>query len=178
MSDVVSFLFAWLPNPKNARPLEPDRSRPSAFRFRVPTRRGFVATGENCYAQFIDGKRPDSLLPLRHGVDLPLRRFAPGLVPRLSVAGFLNRTKTCHGLFVEFTSPTIAPIPTRSWSSTATLLIGLSLFFGLMVRVSAAFGIVAHDALLDRAHGLPVHRATPTSSSSTSTSSMPACWPT
>ncbi|MBZ0163795.1 MAG: DoxX family membrane protein [Notoacmeibacter sp.] len=62
-------------------------------------------------------------------------------VPGWSVAGFLEHTKTFHGLFSMFTGPVIAPIISFlvSWGH---LLIGLSLITGLAVRVSATFGIL------------------------------------
>lgn len=61
-------------------------------------------------------------------------------VANFSVAGFLNSTKTFHDVFAVFTAPTIAPVVSFlvAWGH---LLIGLSLLVGLMVRVSAAFGI-------------------------------------
>jgi len=61
--------------------------------------------------------------------------------PEWSVAAFLSKTKTFHDLFSVFTSPSVAPIMTFlvSWGH---LLIGLSLLVGLMVRVSASFGIM------------------------------------
>src|ERR1051325_4060408 len=61
-------------------------------------------------------------------------------VANFSVIGFLNSTKTFHGLFALFTAPAIAPVVSFlvAWGH---LLIGLSLLVGLMVRVSAAFGI-------------------------------------
>jgi thiosulfate dehydrogenase [quinone] large subunit len=61
--------------------------------------------------------------------------------PEWSVAGFLNRTKTFHDVFAVFGTPSVAPIVTFlvSWGH---LLIGLSLLVGLMVRVSASFGIL------------------------------------
>jgi len=62
-------------------------------------------------------------------------------VPGWSVAGFLNSTKTFHGLFSQFTGPAIAPILTFL-VGYGHLLIGLSLLVGLMVRVSAVFGIL------------------------------------
>lgn len=62
-------------------------------------------------------------------------------VPGWSVAGFLEHTKTFHGLFSMFTGPTIAPI-ISFLVAYGHLLIGLSLIFGLFVRVSAAFGIL------------------------------------
>ena len=60
--------------------------------------------------------------------------------PKFSVAGFLGHTKTFHDVYAVFTTPAIAPVLTFlvSWGH---LLIGLSLAVGLMVRVSASFGI-------------------------------------
>ncbi len=60
--------------------------------------------------------------------------------PKWSVVGFLSHTKTFHDVFVVFTTPTMAPI-TTFLVEYGHLLIGLSLVFGLMVRVSASFGI-------------------------------------
>ena len=62
-------------------------------------------------------------------------------VPDFSVVGFLSHTKTFHNLFVIFTTPTMAPI-TTILVEYGHLLIGLSLLTGLMVRVSAAFGVM------------------------------------
>lgn len=62
-------------------------------------------------------------------------------VPGWSVVGFLNHTKTFHDVFVVFTTPTMAPI-TTFLVEYGHLLIGLSLLTGLMVRVSAAFGVL------------------------------------
>lgn len=61
-------------------------------------------------------------------------------VPNFSVAGFLKSTKTFHELFAFFNTPTLEPIVSFlvAWGH---LLIGLSLLVGLMVRVSACFGI-------------------------------------
>jgi len=61
-------------------------------------------------------------------------------VANFSVVGFLNSTKTFHNFFTIFTAPSIAPIVSFlvAWGH---LLIGLSLLVGLMVRVSALFGI-------------------------------------
>ena len=61
-------------------------------------------------------------------------------VANFSVVGFLSHTKTFHDVFVVFTTPTIAPVVSFmvAWGH---LLIGLSLLFGLMVRVSSLFGI-------------------------------------
>jgi len=58
-----------------------------------------------------------------------------------SVVAFLNKTKTFHDLFAAFTTPTMAPI-TTFLVGYGHLLIGLSLICGLMVRVSASFGIL------------------------------------
>jgi thiosulfate dehydrogenase (quinone) large subunit len=62
-------------------------------------------------------------------------------VPSFSVVGFLSHTKTFHGLFVVFTTPAMAPI-TTFLVEYGHLLIGLSLLTGLMVRVSASFGVL------------------------------------
>jgi len=61
--------------------------------------------------------------------------------PSFTVVGFLSHTKTFHGLFSMFTTPTMAPI-TTFLVEYGHLLIGLSLLFGLMVRVSAGFGVM------------------------------------
>jgi thiosulfate dehydrogenase [quinone] large subunit len=61
--------------------------------------------------------------------------------PDWTVVGFLSHTKTFHDLFAVFTTPTMAPI-TTVLVEYGHLLIGLSLLFGLMVRVSAAAGIM------------------------------------
>ena len=62
-------------------------------------------------------------------------------VPSFSVVGFLQHTKTWHEVFVVFTTPTMAPI-TTVLVEYGHLLIGLSLLTGLMVRVSASFGVL------------------------------------
>src|ERR1700730_15168793 len=62
-------------------------------------------------------------------------------VPSFSVVGFLSHTKTFHSLFVVFTTPAMAPITTFP-VEYGHLLIGLSLLTGLMVRVSASFGVL------------------------------------
>ncbi|HVV61991.1 MAG TPA: DoxX family protein [Pseudolabrys sp.] len=62
-------------------------------------------------------------------------------VPSFSVVGFLQHTKTWHDVFAVFTTPTVAPL-TTFLVEYGHLLIGLSLLFGLMVRVSAAFGVL------------------------------------
>ena len=61
--------------------------------------------------------------------------------PEFTVVGFLSHTKTFHNLFVVFTTPTMAPI-TTFLVEYGHLLIGLSLVFGFMVRISASFGVV------------------------------------
>ena len=61
--------------------------------------------------------------------------------PTFTVVGFLSHTKTFHDLFAIFTTPTMAPI-TTILVEYGHLLIGLSLLFGLMVRVSASFGVL------------------------------------
>ena len=58
-----------------------------------------------------------------------------------SVVGFLSHTKTFHDLFTVFTAPAIAPVATFL-VEYGHLLIGLSLLAGLLVRVSASFGIL------------------------------------
>jgi thiosulfate dehydrogenase [quinone] large subunit len=62
------------------------------------------------------------------------------LDPHFSVAGFLRGTKTFHDVYAPFTNPQIAPVLTF-FVGYGHLLIGLSLMVGLMVRVSASFGI-------------------------------------
>jgi thiosulfate dehydrogenase [quinone] large subunit len=61
--------------------------------------------------------------------------------PKFSVAGFLGGTKTFHDVYAIFATPDWAPLIT-ALVSYGHLLIGLSLLVGLMVRVSAAFGIL------------------------------------
>lgn len=61
--------------------------------------------------------------------------------PKWSVAGFLSRTKTFHDVYAVFTTPAWAPIMTFL-VGYGHLLIGVSLIIGLMVRVSASFGIL------------------------------------
>jgi thiosulfate dehydrogenase [quinone] large subunit len=62
-------------------------------------------------------------------------------VPGWSVAGFLKGTKTFHDVYAPFTTPAWAPIITI-FVEYGHLLIGLSLLVGLLVRVSAGFGIL------------------------------------
>jgi thiosulfate dehydrogenase [quinone] large subunit len=61
--------------------------------------------------------------------------------PKWTVVGFLNHTKTFHDLFAVFTTPAMAPI-TTFLVEYGHLLIGLSLALGLMVRLSASFGVL------------------------------------
>jgi thiosulfate dehydrogenase (quinone) large subunit len=61
--------------------------------------------------------------------------------PSFTVVGFLNTTKTFHNFFAIFTTPSMAPV-TTFLVEYGHLLIGLSLLLGLMVRVSAAFGVM------------------------------------
>jgi thiosulfate dehydrogenase [quinone] large subunit len=60
--------------------------------------------------------------------------------PHFTVAGFLSHTKTFHDEYSIFTTPSVSPYITFL-VSYGHLLIGLSLLVGLMVRVSAAFGV-------------------------------------
>ena len=61
--------------------------------------------------------------------------------PSWSVAGFLSHTKTFHDVYAPLTNPTWAPMITFL-VGYGHLLIGLSLIFGLLTRVSSAFGIM------------------------------------
>jgi thiosulfate dehydrogenase (quinone) large subunit len=58
-----------------------------------------------------------------------------------SAAGFLNATKTFHGFYMLFASPDMLPYTDFlvRWGHT---LIGVSLLFGMLVRVSSVFGIL------------------------------------
>src|SRR5262245_49064983 len=60
--------------------------------------------------------------------------------PKFSAARFLKETKTFHDVYAVLATPTLDPILTFL-VSYGHLLIGLSLLVGLMVRVSAAFGV-------------------------------------
>src|SRR3984893_674849 len=60
--------------------------------------------------------------------------------PNFTVAAFLSHTKTFHDMYAVFTTPSVSPTITFL-VSYGHLLIGLSLLFGLMVRLSAAFGV-------------------------------------
>jgi thiosulfate dehydrogenase [quinone] large subunit len=61
--------------------------------------------------------------------------------PGWSVVGFLGGTKTFHDVLAPFAAPAVAPTMTFlvEWGH---LLIGLSLVSGLLVRVSASFGVM------------------------------------
>ncbi len=61
--------------------------------------------------------------------------------PSFTVVGFLSHTKTFHDLFAVFTTPTMAPI-TTFLVEYGHLLIGLSLLLGVMIRISASFGVL------------------------------------
>jgi len=63
------------------------------------------------------------------------------LLEHFSAAGFLNATKTFHPFFAWFAAPGMLPY-TDFLVSWGHLLIGLSLISGLMVRISAPFGIL------------------------------------
>src|SRR6202140_5349859 len=60
--------------------------------------------------------------------------------PHFTVAAFISKTKTFHYPYGVFTTPSVSPYITFL-VSYGHLLIGLSLLVGLMVRVSAAFGV-------------------------------------
>src|SRR5262245_57370067 len=60
--------------------------------------------------------------------------------PKFSVAAFLSHTKTFHDVYAVFATPSLDPVLTLL-VGYGHLLIGLSLLVGLMVRVSAAFGV-------------------------------------
>jgi thiosulfate dehydrogenase [quinone] large subunit len=60
---------------------------------------------------------------------------------KFSAAGFLSHTKTFHDIYAVLATPALDPVLTFL-VSYGHLLIGLSLLFGLLVRVSAAFGVV------------------------------------
>lgn len=61
-------------------------------------------------------------------------------VPGWSATGFLEHTKTFHGLFSLFTGPVMGGI-TSFLVEYGHLLIGLSLLLGIFTRLSASFGI-------------------------------------
>jgi thiosulfate dehydrogenase [quinone] large subunit len=58
-----------------------------------------------------------------------------------SVVEFLSHTKTFHDLFAVFMTPIMAPT-TTFLVKYGHLLIGLSLISGVMVRISANFGVL------------------------------------
>lgn len=60
--------------------------------------------------------------------------------PKFSAAAFLAHTKTFHDVYAVFTAPAIDPALTFL-VSYGHLLIGLSLLFGLLVRVSSLAGV-------------------------------------
>ncbi len=60
--------------------------------------------------------------------------------PKFSAATFLSHTKTFHDVYAVLATPAADPVLTLL-VSYGHLLIGLSLLVGLMVRVSAAFGV-------------------------------------
>jgi len=60
--------------------------------------------------------------------------------PKFSAAAFLSHTKTFHDVYAVLATPAVDPALTFL-VSYGHLLIGLSLLVGLMVRVSAAFGV-------------------------------------
>ena len=61
--------------------------------------------------------------------------------PEFTIVGFLNHTKTFHDLFAVFTTPLMAST-TTFLVEYGHLLIGLSVLLGIMVRVSASFGVL------------------------------------
>src|SRR5580765_1004674 len=61
--------------------------------------------------------------------------------PEFTIVGFLNHTKTFHDLFTVFTTPLMAS-NTTFLVEYGHLLIGLSVLLGIMVRVSASFGVL------------------------------------
>ena len=60
--------------------------------------------------------------------------------PKFSAAAFLSHTKTFHDVYAVFTAPSIDPVLTFL-VSYGHLAIGLSLLFGLFVRVSSLAGV-------------------------------------
>ncbi|MGD0027295.1 MAG: DoxX family protein [Xanthobacteraceae bacterium] len=63
------------------------------------------------------------------------------ILQHFSAAGFLNRVVTFHDFFAHFAAPAVLPY-TNFLVKWGHLLIGLSLVFGLMVRVGGPFGIL------------------------------------
>jgi thiosulfate dehydrogenase (quinone) large subunit len=74
------------------------------------------------------------------------------ILQHYSAGGFLNHVVTFHGFFAVFAAPEMLPY-TDFLMKWGHLLIGLSLVFGLLVRVSGPFGIllmlVYHFAHMD-----------------------------
>jgi thiosulfate dehydrogenase [quinone] large subunit len=62
------------------------------------------------------------------------------LNPKFSAAAFLKSTKTFHDVYAVFTAPSLDPYLTF-FVSYGHLLIGLSLLFGLLTRVSSLCGV-------------------------------------
>ena len=63
------------------------------------------------------------------------------ILQNYSAAGFLTHVVTFHGLFATFAEPNVLPY-TNFLMKWGHLLIGLSLVFGLLVRISGPFGIL------------------------------------
>ena len=61
--------------------------------------------------------------------------------PKFSAAAFLAHTKTFHDVFAPFAAPAMLPL-TNFLVEWGHFLIGLSLLSGLLVRISAPFGIL------------------------------------
>jgi thiosulfate dehydrogenase [quinone] large subunit len=61
--------------------------------------------------------------------------------PKFNASGFLEHTKTFHDFFIMFANPAMIPV-TNFLVEWGHFLIGLSLLFGLFVRVSSIFGIL------------------------------------
>src|SRR5262249_45480398 len=61
--------------------------------------------------------------------------------PNWTVVGFLSHTKTFHDVYAVFATPAMGPV-TTFLVEYGHLLIGLSLLFGLFVRISASFGVL------------------------------------
>jgi thiosulfate dehydrogenase [quinone] large subunit len=63
------------------------------------------------------------------------------ILQNYSAAGFLNHVVTFHDFFAHFAAPAVLPY-TDFLMKWGHLLIGLSLVFGFMIRVSGPFGIL------------------------------------
>jgi len=61
--------------------------------------------------------------------------------PKFSATAFLEHTKTFHSFFIMFANPAMQPV-TDFLVAWGHFLIGLSLLFGLLVRVSGVFAIL------------------------------------